>query len=350
MLRRPFLFSGVQEFRRMKQPLTRCPPTCRVSLSPLLKQFVVADPEIQEEKIDEMLEFLILASDGIWDVVTNEEAVAMIKPIQSPEQAAKTLMQEASRRGSADNITRSASPASISALLDALDSGAPLTLLLDSGDTAFLDYYEVPYKVVELNTFKEGNQMKEIDLDSVVFSHLMSYHLSSNMIGLLNHTIHWSIYKRNETLYYRVLIDNIEDFAPIIYTPIVGLRQPRLGAEYISIVDELMEALHARWPKAIVQTSNSSVLLKLSKDTEIRSACSMMIYRVGVLNNAYQAVARMAGPDAKPKFFLLDKNGLVTKERAFIDSAAAPFAKDVSEIESFGLTEGWKWSNGGMHQ
>ncbi|MBA0568407.1 hypothetical protein Golob_005905 [Gossypium lobatum] len=71
----------------------------------LLKQYVVADPEIQEEKIDSSLEFLILASDGLWDVVTNEEAVAMVKPIQDPEQAAKRLMQEACQRGSADNIT-----------------------------------------------------------------------------------------------------------------------------------------------------------------------------------------------------------------------------------------------------
>lgn len=71
----------------------------------LLKQFVVADPEIQEEVIDGSLEFLILASDGLWDVVSNEEAVSMVKPIQSPEDAAKMLMQEASDRGSADNIT-----------------------------------------------------------------------------------------------------------------------------------------------------------------------------------------------------------------------------------------------------
>nr|KJB55147.1 hypothetical protein B456_009G065500 [Gossypium raimondii] len=70
-----------------------------------LKQYVVADPEIQEEKIDNSLEFLILASDGLWDVVSNEEAVAMIKPIQDPEQAAKQLMQGAYQRGSADNIT-----------------------------------------------------------------------------------------------------------------------------------------------------------------------------------------------------------------------------------------------------
>ena len=34
----------------------------------------------------------------------------------------------------------------------------------------------------------------------------------------------------------------------------LGLRQPRLeGEEYLSVVDELMEAVHARWPKAIVQ-------------------------------------------------------------------------------------------------
>ncbi|THU57622.1 hypothetical protein C4D60_Mb03t05470 [Musa balbisiana] len=37
-----------------------------------LKQFVVADPEIHEEAVDGSLEFLILASDGLWDVVTNE--------------------------------------------------------------------------------------------------------------------------------------------------------------------------------------------------------------------------------------------------------------------------------------
>ncbi|XP_057799282.1 probable protein phosphatase 2C 59 [Salvia miltiorrhiza] len=71
----------------------------------LLKQYVVADPDIQEEKVDDTLEFLILASDGLWDVVTNEEAVSMIKPIPDPEDAAKRLMQEANQRGSGDNIT-----------------------------------------------------------------------------------------------------------------------------------------------------------------------------------------------------------------------------------------------------
>lgn len=72
----------------------------------LLKQYVVADPEIQEEKIDESLEFLILASDGLWDVFSNEQAVAMVKEVEEdPEESAKKLVGEAIKRGSADNIT-----------------------------------------------------------------------------------------------------------------------------------------------------------------------------------------------------------------------------------------------------
>ncbi|XP_021592072.1 probable protein phosphatase 2C 76 isoform X2 [Manihot esculenta] len=41
----------------------------------MLKQFVVAEPEIQDQKIDEELELLVLASDGLWDVVPNEECI-----------------------------------------------------------------------------------------------------------------------------------------------------------------------------------------------------------------------------------------------------------------------------------
>ncbi|KAL2477775.1 Malic enzyme [Forsythia ovata] len=54
---------------------------------------------------------------------------------------------------------------------------------------------------------------------------------------------------------------------------------------------------------------------------------------------ALQAVSRMAGPEADPHFFLLDKNGLITKERKDIDPAAAPFAKTQRETEGLGLSE-----------
>ncbi|KAM0030676.1 NAD-dependent malic enzyme 59 kDa isoform [Helianthus debilis subsp. tardiflorus] len=292
------------------------------------------------------------------------------------------------------------------------------------------------------------------------------------------------LHDRNETLYYRVLIDNIKDFAPIIYTPTVGLvcqnysglfrrprgmyfsakdkgemmsmiynwpakqvdmivltdgsrilglgdlgvqgmaipigkldmyvaaaginpqrilpimldvgtnnqqlldnplyiglRQPRLeGEEYIAVVDELMEALHARWPKAIVQFEDFQ--FKWAFETLERYRKKICMFNddiqgtagvalagllgtvraqgrplsdfanqkivvvgagsagLGVLNMAYQAVARMTGTNAKPQFFLLDKDGLITTERVGIDSAAAPFSKPIEEVKSLGLHEG----------
>ncbi|RWR96480.1 putative protein phosphatase 2C 76 [Cinnamomum micranthum f. kanehirae] len=71
----------------------------------LLKQFVVAEPEIQEQELDDELELLVLASDGLWDVVPNEDAVSLAKMEQEPEAAARKLAETAFTRGSADNIT-----------------------------------------------------------------------------------------------------------------------------------------------------------------------------------------------------------------------------------------------------
>ncbi|GMP61575.1 hypothetical protein CsSME_00023983 [Camellia sinensis var. sinensis] len=292
------------------------------------------------------------------------------------------------------------------------------------------------------------------------------------------------LHDRNETLYYRVLIDNIEDFAPIIYTPTVGLvcqnysglfrrprgmyfsakdkgemmsmiynwpahevdmivltdgsrilglgdlgvqgigipigkldvyvaaaginpqrilpvmldvgtnnqnlledrlylglRQPRLeGEEYLSIIDEFMEAVHARWPKAIVQFEDFQMkwafetLQRYRKrfcmfNDDIQGTAGVALAGLlgtvraqgrpltdfvnqkivvvgagsaglGVLGMAVQAVSRMAGAAANPQFFLLDKDGLITKARKNIDPAAAPFAKAPGEIEGLGLREG----------
>ncbi|KAI4355017.1 hypothetical protein L6164_003835 [Bauhinia variegata] len=293
------------------------------------------------------------------------------------------------------------------------------------------------------------------------------------------------LHDRNETLYYRVLIDNIREFAPIIYTPTVGLvcqnysglfrrprgmyfsakdkgemmsmiynwpspqvdmivltdgsrilglgdlgvqgigipigkldmyvaaaginpqrilpvmldvgtnnerllkdrlylglRQPRLeGEEYLSVVDEFMEAVFTRWPKAIVQFEDFQMkwafetLQRYRKkfcmfNDDIQGTAGVALAGLlgavraqgrplsdfvnqkivvvgagsaglGILNMAVQAVARMAGCSqtaAKSQFFLIDKDGLVTTERSNLDPAATPFAKNPREIE--GLTEG----------
>ncbi|XP_065000370.1 probable protein phosphatase 2C 52 isoform X3 [Musa acuminata AAA Group] len=71
----------------------------------LLKRFVVAEPEIQEQVVDEELEILVLASDGLWDVVANEDAVSLVRAEEEPEAAARKLTETAFSRGSADNIT-----------------------------------------------------------------------------------------------------------------------------------------------------------------------------------------------------------------------------------------------------
>ncbi|KAH9646537.1 putative protein phosphatase 2C 76 [Citrus sinensis] len=71
----------------------------------MLKQFVVAEPEIQDLEVDEGFELLVLASDGLWDVVPNEDAVALARTGEEPEIAARKLTETAFTRGSADNIT-----------------------------------------------------------------------------------------------------------------------------------------------------------------------------------------------------------------------------------------------------
>ncbi|GAA0168185.1 protein phosphatase [Lithospermum erythrorhizon] len=71
----------------------------------MLKQFVVAEPEIQDQEIDEELELLVLASDGLWDVVSNEDAASLAAMEEDPEAAAQKLTETAFTRGSADNIT-----------------------------------------------------------------------------------------------------------------------------------------------------------------------------------------------------------------------------------------------------
>ncbi|KAJ0857051.1 putative protein-serine/threonine phosphatase [Helianthus annuus] len=71
----------------------------------MLKQFVVAEPEIQELELDEEFELLVLASDGLWDVVPNEDAVSLALLEEEPESAARKLTETAFSRGSADNIT-----------------------------------------------------------------------------------------------------------------------------------------------------------------------------------------------------------------------------------------------------
>jgi len=95
----------------VKLPETNISATCPAQLSrsfgdsKFKPHKVVADPEIEEDTIEEGVDFLVLATAGLWNVVSNQEAVSMVQSIPDAKEAAHFLKEEAFRRGSNDNIT-----------------------------------------------------------------------------------------------------------------------------------------------------------------------------------------------------------------------------------------------------
>lgn len=70
-----------------------------------LKEHLSSEPDVAVEIIDDDTEFAVLASDGIWKVMSNEEAIECIKDKKDARSAAKQLNEEALARGSTDDIS-----------------------------------------------------------------------------------------------------------------------------------------------------------------------------------------------------------------------------------------------------
>ncbi|KAK7278994.1 hypothetical protein RJT34_24035 [Clitoria ternatea] len=71
-----------------------------------LKPAVTAEPEITESTLCAEDEFLVMASDGLWDVISSGEVINIIKDtVKEPGMCSKRLATEAVERGSKDNIT-----------------------------------------------------------------------------------------------------------------------------------------------------------------------------------------------------------------------------------------------------
>ncbi|CAN8317747.1 unnamed protein product [Cochlearia groenlandica] len=71
-----------------------------------LKPAVTAEPEISETILSADDEFLVMASDGLWDVMNDEEVIGIIRDtVKEPTMCSKRLATEAAERGSGDNIT-----------------------------------------------------------------------------------------------------------------------------------------------------------------------------------------------------------------------------------------------------
>ncbi|KAJ3657223.1 hypothetical protein Zmor_016239 [Zophobas morio] len=71
------------------------------------RKLVIADPDILTFDLkDHKPMFVILASDGLWDTFSNEEAISFIKErLNEPDYGAKSLTLQSYYRGSLDNIT-----------------------------------------------------------------------------------------------------------------------------------------------------------------------------------------------------------------------------------------------------
>ncbi|KAG4980246.1 hypothetical protein AAZX31_12G109900 [Glycine max] len=70
-----------------------------------LKMHLSSEPDVIVQEVDQHTEFLILASDGIWKVMSNEEAVESIRQIKDAQAAAKQLIEEAVCKKSKDDIS-----------------------------------------------------------------------------------------------------------------------------------------------------------------------------------------------------------------------------------------------------
>ncbi|KAB2033197.1 hypothetical protein ES319_D04G002300v1 [Gossypium barbadense] len=85
-----------------------------------LKPFVICKPEVTVREVTNGDEFLILASDGLWDVVSNEVACRVVRRCLNGQirsktadvlnqnrasEAAAVLVELAMSRGSKDNIS-----------------------------------------------------------------------------------------------------------------------------------------------------------------------------------------------------------------------------------------------------
>ncbi|MCD9643020.1 hypothetical protein HAX54_030124 [Datura stramonium] len=77
-----------------------------------LKQWVISEPETKVVELNPELEFLVLASDGLWDKVSNQEVVDTARPLctggiskPQPLLASKKLIDLAVSRGSVDDTS-----------------------------------------------------------------------------------------------------------------------------------------------------------------------------------------------------------------------------------------------------
>lgn len=70
-----------------------------------LKSHLRSDPDVTHADLDSETDIMLLASDGVWKVMSNEEAIDMARKIKDPLKAAKQVALEAVNRECKDDIS-----------------------------------------------------------------------------------------------------------------------------------------------------------------------------------------------------------------------------------------------------
>ncbi|XP_059629708.1 probable protein phosphatase 2C 2 [Cornus florida] len=70
-----------------------------------LKEWIISEPEIKKLPLTSDCEFLIMASDGLWDKVNDQEAVDVVLKDRNSLKSCRNLVDLSSSRGNIDDIT-----------------------------------------------------------------------------------------------------------------------------------------------------------------------------------------------------------------------------------------------------
>ena len=85
----------------------RAPPAAPPQCHP----FVISTPDIETRMVDDKDVKLVMATDGVWDVMRNEEVMELANNAATPEKAAAQIVKESASRwdkqmpGRRDDIT-----------------------------------------------------------------------------------------------------------------------------------------------------------------------------------------------------------------------------------------------------
>lgn len=71
----------------------------------MLKEYVIPDPELVEWKVSTEDMYLVLATDGLWDVLDEAEVGKILLKVRTAQEGSEILTQKAFELGSQDNVT-----------------------------------------------------------------------------------------------------------------------------------------------------------------------------------------------------------------------------------------------------